>query len=968
MNDEYPYHQNDAFSKLLRGGFKHNHLHVLIEKDRSISSEQCLIQIKKYMNWLDTLNVQSVMLLSEPSINSICLMYAVVISNRTYLSVHTSMSGNSIKAQMDRTCFDLLLVDPNLKVKFQRDFDETVTKKVEEDFFSYKNQNEKLFSILPGMMFFTSGTLSQPKLCHYHYRVIADYLSFCLVEFKPTVRDVFLFSTKLSVIACLRPLFLPMFVGGSVVISDHQESNKIEHLLALINQHRITILTFLPTFFKVFQTHVVYLRLGIQVISVRQIFLGGEAIRAHDINQWFTFINAQCEFYNLYGATEYFMPFYKKINKKLSESEADCLGTLRKGSDYALVLKEDDVYYLYVSGSLCTGYLDLTLSLSHFAIQKDKRFFKTDDIVTIKGNNIYFYACNSRMIKRLGQKINLEHIEKVYFNFDPMGKAAAIVDGDNQIHFIIEGENNAENIYDLKKCFSKHLPDYMLPEKYEFKHNIALTPSGKINYGLIHNDTLNFFKKFFTSNEVDDSYMLSQLGLTSIDYIELSDYVRKRTGKYFDVSQNQANIKLSEISTYLQSLPTFLNKDDKKVKLNHIQVHMYVKPFLKIRRNLGRYVCRYALVNEISLYKLKKSIVATVNNHFMLSCRILKKDDDYSFERVKTNKTIINKKVAFSAFQALTDEQLTTSVNDSQLVKIYLEKINNKKYLIISFHHIALDAWSIINLREEILLRYENNFVNKMPSLEVQVKHLNMITRINQTKVKDISRLLSTFDKQSSVNPKALLAFFDGADKLISSTFTLGKSAIDDYMEKHQLVNVPYSTIFLMIMYESIVTITQVEKFVTNITLSNRLSSSLYTASLMLSAETMLPLVMLPHKTKRQLAVYVTERLTLYFHHMNYDVMSQFYTNDLIKSWLNVQTDKRYKINYTYVSSLKGHKTCQHRFIDWQQSSSELLDAHRGQLFFQVYELGDKFVVHFDSKMIEGMHLKLSDLFHSLVV
>ncbi|MGL5741201.1 MAG: AMP-binding protein, partial [Legionella sp.] len=119
-------------------------LHALIDKDAhfsltegdvTITRQHCLDKIKHYMDWLNALNVHSVMLLANASIDAICLIYALVLCNKTYIPAHTSTSAALLEAYLQTYQVDLLCIQPELAEQFDAELKEKLIKK--PDFWYY---------------------------------------------------------------------------------------------------------------------------------------------------------------------------------------------------------------------------------------------------------------------------------------------------------------------------------------------------------------------------------------------------------------------------------------------------------------------------------------------------------------------------------------------------------------------------------------------------------------------------------------------------------------------------------------------------------------------------------------------------------------------------------------------------------------------------------------------------------------
>jgi acyl-coenzyme A synthetase/AMP-(fatty) acid ligase len=286
---------------------------ALINHVKKLNRTELLCDILGYMSWLDELNVHSVVVMSQPSIEALSLCYAIIFSNRVYIPVHRSTGSELIQTYLQEYHVDLLVIQPSLANQFDYSFNSELLV-TQDKLFHYKRveKHPKTMCILPGIIFFTSGSTGSPKAVYYDYNTLNDYLSWCVREFKLTPTDHLLFTTELSFIASLRPLFLPILSGTNVVFIESQGANKLALIINVLS--KITMLNMTPTFLSIIVQYCEKNKCLASLASIRLILLSGEPINCSLVNYWMIQINPETVFYNLYGATEYLVPFYNKDN------------------------------------------------------------------------------------------------------------------------------------------------------------------------------------------------------------------------------------------------------------------------------------------------------------------------------------------------------------------------------------------------------------------------------------------------------------------------------------------------------------------------------------------------------------------------------------------------------------------------------------------------------------------------------
>lgn len=971
MKHKHPHPKNELFAALFRTGFKEYRKDLIVDAALHYDSEDVLKKIKLYMAWLDDLGVSSIMLLSEYSIDLLCLLYASVLTNRTILILPSFLSSNMIKHEFNRLNVELLIFDKFYGLKRQGKYFENLLFEPKANFLYCRNSQIGKFCFLPGLLFYTNNNFHRKKICHFHYQVVANKLYQCIQDFKFTSKDVFLINEHNEIFSWLCSIFLPLCLGAKLVISKISNQHNIPDLISLIRRSRISVLFCSPILFSEFQSRVIGKKLGADVVSLQKIFLFGSRPRFYDLKQWFSFVQPNTFICHLFTETEYLFPFYKLISKHTPEAEYNHIGKVSIDSDYALVKYQDNLYELFVSGTLCSGYVDLLTSLQHFAIENGKRFFKTGKLIFVKEDNLFLYADKARIISKNNQLINLDEIEQTFNQFSVMGKCAVISDLKDHIYLFIEGYNNAEDLLQLKKYLRQKLPNHVNVDSFEFMAKLPRTTLGEVDYYNLQIDVSSYFRKYFIAGKVDKNYSISNLNLSEIDYINLSEYVMVRTGKFLDVHFNLSEFPIKDISKHLYKMPLPLISSAAKVEISPFHLSKYVNPFLKTGSDEGGIIFRLPLLNHLSLYKLKLAIISTIKNHFMLSCRVVKQSEVYYFVRVKPNEEIIFKSKGRRRNIPLSNEQLKIGINDPQLVKIYLEQVQNNKTLIISYHQIALDDWSLNQFLFEVFARYQDQFINELPNLRYQAFYLTRIGQLLPSSKIDLTLLLDMFDKYPHINTQPLIPIFSRVAPVFTSILVISKAHIEAFKTRHKIMHGSDSSVFLFIMYLSLSRALSMDALIIHISLLNRVGPCYFNSRLLSNSLTELPLLILPSSEIKHQIAYLNMVMSLYFHHMDFDTVLKFYQEIQSKSWMKEYLSDDYQLVFSFVPSTHEKAKFQSQLVDWSKVESHVTNEGKGRILFRVCEMDQQFIVHLDTKVLGGIHSNilghLKDIFHKKI-
>lgn len=944
--------------------FSNKNTFSVTEKNVILSKDICADKVRYYCNWLTELKVNSLLIYSSPSVEMMCLCYALILTNKTYIPVHTSTSAELLATYLKTYSIDLLVVQSELVPQIDNEFNKLTEEGASSFFYCHLPASQQNSCLLPGAIFFTSGTSALPKAVYYQYETIYNYLCWCIEEFKLTEHDHFLFTTELSFIAALRPLFVPLFSGANVTFIP-SEPNKVQAILTCLNQSTITTLNITPSLFKVLIQQVEHYKLD-KLINIQLVLLSGETLDYTAINYWLEHISNTTIFYNLYGATEFLVPFYKKITKTLDEKERLQMGALRKGCDYKLITS-DLGCELYITGDIATSYVDNQRTQDYYIFIDNKKFIKSSDFVILEKEGLYYRSRSQRIVKNYGQIINLDQIEYVLKKSYPLYNFVTTIDEHNtsDLHLIIESSQKSELLLSkIKSSLKQHLPRYMHPKEYHFIDKLPTTKSGKIDYLSLkqlisiqksHEKSVeHYFKRFFPQQTVDINAEIMRLNLESIDFIELSMVLYKSTGKWLDLSKINQTTRISDLQLCLVQVnipkPTLRNR----VKINSAIVSFFITGNGK---NLYL-TSEYQLNPGINIDKLEHAIVQTIKQHFLLSCKIEQDQSNYFF--VETNpQSEFRVPTEFSIFSfARKPQTLKIFTHSERLIYFYIQKKKNKHYLTMAYHHVLLDGWSALLVREHIFRCYEGvqeNYLNR----KEEIACLNKIDELRLLPKRESLQELE--NEHRNINPleynQDCYFLYNKELESKNSSFTISSERFDQFVKKNKLEDFSASIIFILILQQAFAEQVAIKKFLITLTLSNRNLPIPHVQKLIANLATGLPFFFdQSDKTLIKCAEELKRLFTIYFKNMTYAGVQKIWEKELI----NHQSFKRdCTISYTYINNIIDGECIQNKYINWEQSTNELSVTKSTYTFFRVYNQGPQFVIILNTILNKGVHEKL---------
>ncbi len=149
-------------------------------------------------------------------------------------------------------------------------------------------------------LFYTSGSTGLPKGILGKHDSISHFISWQSEEFKVGVEARVAQLASLTFDASLRDIFLPLSVGGEVVIPNPGIKESPELLLSWLKEKNITHLHTIPSLLRVWLKEVETFDLP----SLQYLFLSGEMLYTRDVLHWREKVSSEAKVVNFYGPTE----------------------------------------------------------------------------------------------------------------------------------------------------------------------------------------------------------------------------------------------------------------------------------------------------------------------------------------------------------------------------------------------------------------------------------------------------------------------------------------------------------------------------------------------------------------------------------------------------------------------------------------------------------------------------------------
>jgi len=331
---------------------------------------------------------------------------------------------------------------------------------------------------------YTSGSLGRPKGVAIRHAAIVARLRWSAAAFSAAEMAGVLAATSVCFDLSVWELFAPLSRGGTVILA----ANALE-LPALPARGDVRLVNTVPSVIAELVSA------GALPAGVRTVSLAGEPLPAALVRRLAGEPGVR-RVWNLYGPSEDTTYSTGAVMMVMAEAAAPPIGRPLPGTRTYVVdrwlapLPAATPGELLIAGAgLSRGYLgrpDLTAERflpDPFAAEPGARLYRTGDLVrTRTDGSLEFLGRIDHQVKMRGFRIELGEIEEVLREHPAVAEAAVVVredaPGDPRLvaYAVAAGE-----AADLRRFLKSRLPDYMVPSVFVLLAALPLTPNGKVD-------------------------------------------------------------------------------------------------------------------------------------------------------------------------------------------------------------------------------------------------------------------------------------------------------------------------------------------------------------------------------------------------------------------------------------------------------------------------------------------------------
>ena len=347
---------------------------------------------------------------------------------------------------------------------------------------------------------FTSGSTGRPKGAGVYHKSFTNLVQWYTTSFEITEKDKALVISSPSFDLTQKNIFGPLIRGGELhlVGGAEYDPGAINRIIA---EQQITLINCTPSAFyplveQAEQTGYKELK------SLREVFLGGEAILLERLRYWLQSEACHSEIVNTYGPTECtdVCAFYRLDRHSMDAYAFIPLGRPIDNVGLVTVDEHSNLCPIGVIGELCiagdgvgAGYVnDAELTREKFVANPFKELsgeiiYKTGDLVRyLRDGTLEYVGRRDHQVKIRGHRIELGEIEAVLGQHQAIQQAVVLAREDNPenrrlVAYVVASPGMSASASDLRIYLQHKLLKYMVPSTFMFLESLPLTPNGKLD-------------------------------------------------------------------------------------------------------------------------------------------------------------------------------------------------------------------------------------------------------------------------------------------------------------------------------------------------------------------------------------------------------------------------------------------------------------------------------------------------------
>ncbi|MBD6618564.1 amino acid adenylation domain-containing protein [Komarekiella sp. 'clone 1'] len=750
---------------------------AVVFEEEQLTYKELNAKANQLGDYLQVLGVKAEVLVGiclERSLGMVIGLLAILKAGGVYIPLDPSYPKERLAFILEDTQASVLLTQTSLLQVIPQHQAEVVCLDADWHYIAQQSQENLLSDITPdnlAYVIYTSGSTGKPKGVQIPHSALSNFLYSMRKTPGLTQEDTLLAVTTYSFDIAALELFLPIIVGGCLVIASREVASDGTQLSVLLTNSKATVMQATPATWQLLLTA------GWNGNEQLKILCGGEALPGYLANQ---LLHRCACLWNMYGPTEttiWSAASQVEIDSTIVPiSQAIANTQLYILDQYNQLVPVGIAGELHIGGDgLAQGYFnrpDLTAEKfipNPFEKVGGSRLYKTGDLVRYLPNGeIEYIGRIDHQVKVRGFRIELGEIEALLCQHSAVREAVVVVSKDSVdsqliIAYLVPKIEQTLTIPELRSFLESKLPSYMLPSAFVILEALPLTPNGKVDRKALPALDLvrpEFEETFVAPQTLVEKQMamiwMQVLGLEKIgindNFFELGGHsllatqVTSRINKIFDVELPLRQIfELSTIAKIAKSieekklvaklnLPIERVSREIELPLSFAQQRLWFLHQLDPKSYIYNGSSAVLLQGSLNITALEQSINEIVRRHEILRTYF----QLVNGQPVQLIAPTLAIPLPIVDLQHLPVIEQTTEVENlrlasyqqpfdlaqSPLLRLTLLRLKTREYiLLVTMHHIISDAWSEGIFIREVSVLYEafsNDKPSPLPEINIQ--------------------------------------------------------------------------------------------------------------------------------------------------------------------------------------------------------------------------------------------------------
>ncbi|MGM9978309.1 MAG: amino acid adenylation domain-containing protein, partial [Clostridium sp.] len=677
-------------------------------------------------------------IMADASIERIIGIYAIIKSGACYVPIDPKFPQERIEYIIKDCKAKLLLNGSNNLISdecdvidlFNCNYDES-----DENLEIVNKSNDLLYLI------YTSGTTGKPKGVMIEHKNVNAYINAFKREVNINENSVVLQQTAFTFDVFSEELYPATTSGSELVIIEPDTMLDINKASDFIRENNINIMSCSPLIVNEFNRNN-------SLDTIDTIIVGGEEVKGEYVSK----ICQNTKVINAYGPTETTISstFYKidkdNVSKKMTIGKP--ISNTR-----VYILEENSLCGIGVPGEICIagdgvgrGYLN-NKELTNNKFKKsdlinENQLYHTGDLGRwLPNGNIEYLGRIDEQVKIRGYRIELGEIESLLLKYKDISEVSCVVREKNGEKYICSYVVSSQKINEeeIKDYLRKQLPEYMIPYTITAIDKIPLNNNGKVDKNKLPEIEFTSKNKYVAPrNEIEEVMVrtfekvlsLEKVGILD-NFFELGGDSIKAIKVVSDLKQNGYEITVKDLiqERTIKNIVSKVKLISDKPLYSQEEVYGIVpftpiqKEFIKLHLPKPNHFNQAFMLkkDKFNVEALKEALSSVIKHHDILrsiyrdKCQEILKEKEcklYDFYEVDF-KNLEGEELVNSIFNKSTEIQGSIDLEKGPLVKVALFRTSEEEHLLISIHHLVVDAVSWRIILEDLEMAYYQYINNK---------------------------------------------------------------------------------------------------------------------------------------------------------------------------------------------------------------------------------------------------------------